>query len=868
MNTDLKTILTGSVQRKLILAIGVTTIVVIGALLFVSTSVATEQVTTASNDRMDAQSVALSNDINTELKKHQKLSESLASTMGTYEKDGRSRENASKVVRRMAEDNPAVLGTYVSYQEGDFDSNQTEFAPYWNRYGDGNQVSLIRLNLTPDDKWYHVPMESGDRWVKGPYSYQDKLLVSFLTPIERNGEVVGVAGVDVSIGYMNELASDVQLYDSGYAFVVSNEGQFVAHPNESWVGAKTLGNVSRSASVPGFQTMEEDVKASESGNFTMQDPVTGSKALVKYHPIETGGFAVATVAPTDEVLGGVNQMEQMLLLLGGVALLALLGVTFYITRRVTGPIADVRDQAVALAQGDLDAELQTTDRVDEIGDLNESFTTMQSNLEEAFTEINTVSQNLAAGDEKLAAREVKTGFPGVYGDVMENLDHGATEVTGSLEEIQTAGERLQSGELDYEVTADRPGIYGDILGVFDNGMETLSASFDEISVTATALKNGKLSREFQTDHPGTYGTALTDLEAGFDEVNSSIANVQAIADRVSTTSEQVTVSTEEIETASEEVAQSVQEISQGSDEQSGNMQEAANELNDLSATVEEIAASATQVEVNASEAVDQGQTGRESASEATAEISQIETEAEEAVKQVSGLDEEMEQIGEIVQMINDIAEQTNLLALNASIEAARAGEAGEGFAVVADEIKALAGEAADATTQIEERINKVQTTTNETVSGIEEMKTSVESGAETIEETIQQFDDIAESIEEVEAGVAEISDATDDQAASTEEVVAMVDEVSSVAEETAAEASNVSAASEEQTASLSDVGENVEGLSKMAGELHDLVEQFKVEQNDGSSAMSDVGQSQSSVATDGGSEAGNSRSEMEWQGSE
>jgi len=54
-----------------------------------------------------------------------------------------------------------------------------------------------------------------------------------------------------------------------------------------------------------------------------------------------------------------------------------------------------------------------------------------------------------------------------------------------------------------------------------------------------------------------------------------------------------------------------------------------------------------------------------------------------------------------VRAIQAITSQTRILALNATIEAARAGEAGRGFAVVAGEVKAVAGEVARLSAEME-----------------------------------------------------------------------------------------------------------------------------------------------------------------------
>lgn len=82
--------------------------------------------------------------------------------------------------------------------------------------------------------------------------------------------------------------------------------------------------------------------------------------------------------------------------------------------------------------------------------------------------------------------------------------------------------------------------------------------------------------------------------------------------------------------------------------------------------------------------------------------------AEEASASVERLRQSSAAIGNVVDMIASIARQTTLLALNSTIEAARAGEAGRGFAVVASEVKALSVATRDATEEIKQKIDALQ----------------------------------------------------------------------------------------------------------------------------------------------------------------
>ncbi len=101
--------------------------------------------------------------------------------------------------------------------------------------------------------------------------------------------------------------------------------------------------------------------------------------------------------------------------------------------------------------------------------------------------------------------------------------------------------------------------------------------------------------------------------------------------------------------------------------------------------------------------------------------------ADESKANVEALDEATQQINDFVGIISELADQTNLLALNATIESARAGEAGRGFAVVASEIKQLAAQTTRSASEITERVNKIQGSTQDAVSSINRITSSISS---------------------------------------------------------------------------------------------------------------------------------------------
>jgi signal transduction histidine kinase len=197
-------------------------------------------------------------------------------------------------------------------------------------------------------------------------------------PIERfAGDVVGVLIAEVNLKYIWDVISNIKVGQTGYAYVVSRDGDLIAHPDISLVlqkqSIKHLGQV-------------QAALAGEPGPFAAQSNLAGAKVLPAYAAMPDLGWAVIVERSADEAYAPLYASmlrTAVLLLLGlGMAVVA----SLLIGRRVVRPLAALRQGAARIGAGTLThrIDIQTDD---EFQDLATEFNHMAMQLQELYADL-------------------------------------------------------------------------------------------------------------------------------------------------------------------------------------------------------------------------------------------------------------------------------------------------------------------------------------------------------------------------------------------------------------------------------------------------------------------------------------------------
>lgn len=310
------------------------------------------------------------------------------------------------------------------------------------------------------------------------------------------------------------------------------------------------------------------------------------------------------------------------------------------------------------------------------------------------------------------------------------------------------------------------------------------------------------------------GDLTTHIPLREGDSDSLLANFASMVETMRSMMKQIADASVQVSAAAEELSASSTQTNTQVKLQQSEITQVATAMNQMAATVMDVARNASSAADAAQVANNETGSGRKIVNEVIETIHHLAAEIEKSSNNVMSLVQDSQEIGTVLDVIQDIAEQTNLLALNAAIEAARAGDHGRGFSVVADEVRSLASRTQASTEDIQNRINKVQSSSTSTAS-------QMEHGRSSSLRTVEQATQAGEALSVIDSSVAAINDMNS-------QIAAAAEEQSSVAEEINRNITTISQAVDETASATTQVTAASQELARLSSVLQDSVQRFKL----------------------------------------
>ncbi len=423
------------------------------------------------------------NEFNGDMEANQAIGKTIATSMSNYESS--DRDEVNNMLNATLASHPTLMGTYVAYEPNAFDGDDElyvntsghdatgRFIPYWNKMNGTIELDPLLYYDTSD--YYQLPKKLQADVLTEPYYYEGVFIVSYASPIMKNGTFIGIGGVDVSLYYLDDILSNVKAFDTGYSFMTSNSGMLLSYPyNKEWIGNRTLYDFD----IADFSHMADGIKMGENGHVETIDPNTGERVVMFYEPIRTGNFSFVLVVPKDEIFAGVMALRTKLLFISMAAVIFMAAIAYLIALSVTRPIKQIVAGFKMISNDAVKGKLDTR----------------------------------ASNDVEIDFREIPHGLN-------EILDAVITPVRDTIRVTNA----LANGELEARSKLNVQGEFKQLADTLDDFAESLDTMIKDSNAVLTAVQNNDFSREIQVHGEGDFRI----LTEGIDRTRKTLDHMMA-----------------------------------------------------------------------------------------------------------------------------------------------------------------------------------------------------------------------------------------------------------------------------------------------------------------------------------------------------
>lgn len=184
-----------------------------------------------------------------------------------------------------------------------------------------------------------------------------ELVIALVTPLHVDGQFIGVMSADTVLDTLVDNLMSVKVGESGYAFIVEEDGTILVHPNQEYVMKVRLQETEQ-----GLAPELGQLRQSASGAIAYQGQDNGLKHILAYKKIPNTDWFLCTTIPRLEAYELTRKttallaVEKVLVVLGVLALVTLVGgsgsvlVLFVFNRRFESTVQQHKEELTGISE--------------------------------------------------------------------------------------------------------------------------------------------------------------------------------------------------------------------------------------------------------------------------------------------------------------------------------------------------------------------------------------------------------------------------------------------------------------------------------------------------------------------------------------
>ncbi|MEW6111549.1 MAG: SpoIIE family protein phosphatase, partial [Thermodesulfobacteriota bacterium] len=327
----------------------------------------------------------------------------------------------------------------------------------------GKGLEFVQLGTDsynyPGRDWYREPVDRKvPIWTK-PYFDEgggNVIMTTYSHPFFQlardgaRGSVRGVVTADVSVGWLTRRLASVRVLQTGFCFLVSSDGTFVAHPNKQFIMNESLFTLADKLARPQLRSIGETMLKQQTGFIDAGESLSRAPSFLAFARLPANGWSLGIVYPKQELFAGIVGLHQTSLLMGAAGLVLLLGVSLLLARTVANPLRRMVKATSQVAHGDLNVDLSAIRTKDEVGLLAEAFSGMAQDLKKYIHDLTetTAAKERIESELAIAARIQKSMLPSEVPTFRDGMNLDLYAVMYPAKEV--GGDFYDFGRVDEE----------------------------------------------------------------------------------------------------------------------------------------------------------------------------------------------------------------------------------------------------------------------------------------------------------------------------------------------------------------------------------------------------------------------------------